>query len=183
MADLTTLDAVKAWAGIKGAADDDLLKALITAQSAYIQTWLNRTLAVTQYTEMRDGVANGDTLVLGNYPVTEVTAVTINGQPIPASPDYVASGYWFDDIAIYLAGYRMTKGRRNVKVVYKAGYADVPPELAQACTELVAFRYKERERIGHQSKSLGGETVAFTVKDFPPDVQTILNNYRKVVPI
>jgi len=183
MTDLTTLDAVKAWLSLEETTDDALLSSLISATSQYIQSWLNRTFAITQYTERRDGVPYGDTLVLRNHPVVSVSSVTMDGRVIPASPDYVSNGFWADDVAMYLVGYRMTKGRKNVAITYTAGYATVPLDIAQACTELVALRYSERGRIGHQSKTLNGEVVSFMVKDFPPDVQTILNNYREVVPI
>jgi len=183
MGDLTTLANVKAWLSLTETTDDALLAALISAVSNYIQTWLNRTIIEAPYSEARNGIAGGDTLVLANYPVQSVSSLTIDGQIIPQSPDYVASGYWSDDIAVYLVGYRMTRGRGNVRLSYTAGYSSVPLELAQACTELVALRYSERDRIGHQSKSLAGETVSFMIKDFPPDVLTILNNYRKVVPL
>jgi hypothetical protein len=163
--------------------DDALLSSLISAVSNYIQAWLNRSFAEAQYTEFRDGIPNGDTLVLANYPVISVSSVTISGQIIPPSPDYVTSGFWADEGALNLVGYRMNRGRRNVQITYTAGYATVPIEIAQACTELVALRYSERDRIGHQSKSIAGETVSFMVKDFPPDVLTILQNYKKVVPI
>ncbi|HUN48020.1 MAG TPA: hypothetical protein VMU85_15930, partial [Stellaceae bacterium] len=63
---------------------------------------------------------------------------------------------------------------------YTAGYPATPPEVEQACIELVALRYRERERIGHVSKSLAGETVAFSQKDMSDDIRTILSVYRRV---
>ena len=62
---------------------------------------------------------------------------------------------------------------------YTAGYAATPPEIAQACIELVCLRYKERDRIGQVSKNLAGEIVAFTQKDMPADVQTLIDQYRR----
>ena len=59
----------------------------------------------------------------------------------------------------------------------------MPAEIEQACIEVIAIRYKERDRIGQVSKSIGGETVSFSQKDFPDSVRTILNNYKKVVPM
>ena len=68
---------------------------------------------------------------------------------------------------------------QNVAVTYTAGFAATPPEIEQACIELVALRYKERDRIGHVSKGIAGETVTFQQKDMPPDVQTLLDQYRR----
>jgi hypothetical protein len=43
------------------------------------------------------------------------------------------------------------------------------------------MRYREKDRIGHVSKAIGQETVAFSLKDMPDSVRTILNEYRKVM--
>ena len=42
------------------------------------------------------------------------------------------------------------------------------------------FRSKEKDRIGHSSKTVNGETVAFQTSDVPADVKTLMNNWRKV---
>lgn len=62
-------------------------------------------------------------------------------------------------------------------------YSYTPQEIEQAVIELVAVRYRERSRIGENSKSIGGEVVSYNVKDFPDSVKTILNNYRRVVSV
>lgn len=62
-------------------------------------------------------------------------------------------------------------------------YSYTPQEIEQAVIELVALRYRERSRIGENSKSVGGEVVSYNVKDFPDSVKTILNNYRRVVSV
>lgn len=182
MSDLTTLANVKAWMGLTGNQDDALLSRLIAAASAYIETWTNRTFAAKQYSEVRDGTG-GQRLVFADYPVTAVASVVVNGNPIPASPTPSDAGYRFDSIRLMLTGYQFSRGLGNVELTYTAGYASIPPEIEQACIELVALRYKERDRIGHQSKSLAGETVTFMIRDFPDSVRTILANYRKVVPL
>ena len=74
----------------------------------------------------------------------------------------MSPGYRFDERFLYLTGYCFWPGVANVNVAYVAGYATVPPELEQAVIELIAAKYRERERIGHQSKSLAGEATTFT---------------------
>lgn len=59
-------------------------------------------------------------------------------------------------------------------------YSYLPLEVEQACIELVALRYQERQRIGQVSKSLAGEVVAFTQKDMQDDVAAALAPYRRV---
>lgn len=180
--DLTTLDNVKAWAGVKTSDDDALLSRLITAASAFIQTWINRSFAVAQYDEVRDGTG-GQVLMFANYPVSAVSSVMVDGRSIPAAADVTTVGYRFTDKRLTLNGYTFSRGLGNVQISYTAGYAAVPPEIEQACIEVVSLRYKERDRIGFQSKSLAGETVTFYIKDFTDSARTVLNNYRKVVPL
>ncbi len=75
-------------------------------------------------------------------------------------------------------------GIQNVVITYTAGYPSTPPEIAQACIELVALRYRERTRIGEVSKSLGGaETVTYSQKDLSDGIKTLLQQYRLVTPV
>ena len=182
MANLTTLSNVKAWLGVSSPTDDDLLTRLITAYSEYIQTWMNRTITHSDYSDVLDG-HGGATIMLPNYPVVAVASVVIDGQPVPVASSSTGAGYRFNSTMVVLNGYRFARGVQNVEISYSAGYAATPPELEQACIELVSMRYKERDRIGQASKSIGGEVVSFIVKDFPESVRTVLNNYRKVVPV
>jgi hypothetical protein len=71
-----------------------------------------------------------------------------------------------------------------VIVTYTAGYMTTPPDVAQACIELVCQRYRERTRIGEVSRALGGgETVTFSQKDMSDDVKLLLAQYRLVAPV
>lgn len=63
-------------------------------------------------------------------------------------------------------------------------YSYVPQDVEQACWELVGLRYKEKDRIGIQSKSLGGqETVSYFSGNMTASVIGLLNDYRRVAPI
>lgn len=178
--DLTTLDNVKAWLSppLTATGDDALLTRLVTAASGFIQTWLNRAIASQAYTETRDGDGGGK-LVFAYTPVTAVASLTIDGDPIPAAPNPHWRGYSFSPTMLYLQGRHFTPGFQNIVVSYTAGFESTPPEIEQACLELVALRYKERDRIGQVSKNLAGEVVAFTQKDMPADVQTLIDQYRR----
>lgn len=182
--ELANVEQVKNYLGITNVTDDALLTRLTKAASGFIQTWLNRDLGQQTYTEKRNGTG-GDTMLFANYPVTDVASVTINGQAIPQSPSELQRGYVNDDNALYLRNATFERGRLNVTLVYTAGYPEdeVPAELTQACVELVAHRYREKDRIGLVSKGLSGETIAFSQKDMPSDVRTVLGNYKKVAPL
>jgi hypothetical protein len=179
--DLTTLANVKGWFSppLTTTTDDALLTRLITAASQFILTWLDRTLVQQSYSEARNGTG-GTSLAFGNTPVSAVSALAIDGVAIPPAPDAVSPGYAFSATRLYLRGYAFTRGAQNVVLAYTAGYAATPPEVEQACIELVTLRYKERDRIGHVSKSLAGETVSFSQKDMSDDIKTLLSLYRRV---
>ena len=181
--DLTTVANLEGWLGLTNvqAPIPDQLQRLITAASAGIQSYISRTIRSLSYNETQDGTG-GVRLVLRNTPVTAVASVVINGAVIPPSPGYGQTGYIFSDTAIILRGYTFTQDDQNVQISYTAGYASTPGEIEQACLELCAFRWKGRDHIGHASKTINGETVAFIVKDMPDSVKTILTQYNSVVP-
>jgi len=63
-------------------------------------------------------------------------------------------------------------------------YGFIPFDLYQACAEQVAERYAYKSRIGHVSKSLGGqETMSYSLKDMNDATKMMLNPFRNVVPI
>lgn len=183
MADLTTLANVKAWLNVKTSTDDTLLDRLISACSTFVQSWLNRQILTATSTEVRHG-EGGTRLLLANYPVTAVQSLTINGRTIPPAADSTSPGYLFDDMEIALVGYEFCRGNFNVQVEYTAGFATVPLDIEQAVIETIGLRYKEKDRIGQNSISQGGQiTTSFMIKDLTPATLTTLTQYRRVVPL
>ncbi len=187
--DLCALADVTAWlqtgANPFPAVDDALLTRLITAASRFIESWLDRRIALCDWVEVRDG-NGGQRLVFANVPVTQVWSLSIDGLAIPPAPadGGFGAGYVFSPTELALRGYVFTRRAQNVSVTYTAGYATVPSDIAQACIELVCQRYRERSRIGEASKSLmSGETVTFSQKDMSDDVKTLLSQYRAVAPV
>jgi len=184
--DLTTLADVKAWLQIGQSAfpssDDALLTRLITAASEFIQNWLGRQIAQSDYAEMRDGTG-GRQLQFGAFPVSAVASLAIDEVAIVPSPSPTMPGYVFSPTQLSLRGYVFCRGAQNVAVTYTAGYAAVPPDLAQACIDLVALRYRERTRLGEVSKHLGAETVTFAQTDMSAATKSILQQYRAVSPV
>ncbi len=187
--DLTTLDDVKAWLQTGQDpypdTDDALLTRLITAASQFIQSWLNRQVASGDWQEVRDGTGV-QRLAFANSPVIAVLSLSIDGLAIPPAPSDggYGAGYVFSPTELALRGYVFTRRAQNVIVTYTAGYAATPPDVAQACIELVSQRYRERTRIGEVARALGGgETVSFSQQDMSPNVKLLLSQYRTVAPV
>jgi hypothetical protein len=191
MGDLTTLANLKMWVKQMGpneaaGLDDGILERLITAASAFIQTWLNRQIASQSYTETRDGHGKR-VMPLANYPVTAITGVTVDGVAIPPAPDTLSPGYRLVNDQVVLNGYLFPRGFGNVQIHYTAGYASTPMDIEQACIELCALKYRARDRIGLTSQAMGvagsSQTTAYNTKDMTDEIKTLLQRYRKVAPI
>jgi hypothetical protein len=168
--------------------DDLMLARLITAVSEFIRSYTQLKFDVENYTEYRSGKGWGQAmLVLKNQPIVSVTSLTIDDVAIPALPSNIPDpngvGFAYLPTHISLYGYEFSEGLDNIIAVYSAGYASVPYDLVQAAIELVTFKFREKERIGHKSKSLGGETVAFITAEMPDSVKAALNKYRRVIPV
>lgn len=200
--DLCTLSDVKAWLNVVpgNTANDAVLTRLITAASQAIKTWMARPLLQDTYTETYDGTGI-NRLTLRNFPITAVSALTVNGLTVPPATSPVSFGYLFDQYGLFLvggtawpanipqtpsiwAGSYFPKASQNVTVTYTAGYVSVPVDVTQACIELVAFKFQQRNHVGVTSRSLtaGGESVVYQSGFMPPEVQALLSVYRKVVP-
>ncbi|MGD0867881.1 MAG: hypothetical protein ABSA49_20285, partial [Rhizomicrobium sp.] len=78
--------------------------------------------------------------------------------------------------------YDFNSGDDGASVLISYGY--IPSDLADACIELVAERFKYSERIGERTHSLGGnETVSFDTTRFTPLVAAALQPYRNLLPV
>jgi hypothetical protein len=184
MGDLTTPANLKDWLNLTTDGADVLLARLITAVSAFIQgpEGIGYQVASQSYALVLDGHGS-DVLVLGRPPLTAVTSLTIDGTVIPLAATTTASGYRFSSSAVWLQGYAFTRGRGNVALTCTRGYAATPADLEQAALELIALRFKERDHIGQDSASMQGQNVTFSTRDMPASVKTVLQGYKKVVPV
>lgn len=167
-----------------GINDDIVLAKLIKSATQTILNYISREdIVADDYTDTRSGSGQKRMQVI-NTPINSVDSVTIDGVAIPASTGFDKPGYSYDKESIVLAGYVFPKGLDNVVIAYNGGFASVPDDIAQVCVELVALRNSSRTRIGHQSKSLAGETVSFITDDLTSAMKGILNQgYRRVVPL
>lgn len=106
-----------------------LVQRLISSCSAFIQNWMNRTVASTTYTQTFNG-QDMPTMMLPEYPVTAIGGVAVDGLALSARPalTYPAtysngSGYTFQETGqLALSGYLFTRGYNNVTVTWDAGY-------------------------------------------------------------
>lgn len=186
--DLTTLAAVEAYLGLPaGSPAEPLLSTLITAASQFIMSYCNRIFQAQSYTEYRDGVGYGvSELVTLGYPIISVQSVLISGNVIPSAniDQFPRSGFYAGLWYIGVEGYSIPRGRKNVKLVYTAGYAVIPADLSEACTELVALKYKQKDRIGISgSEGIDGQHISFKDIAMSAATQQTLMQYKRVIQI
>lgn len=180
--DLTTLAKVRAHLGMDATfvTDDTLIGTLITAASAWLKKQLgDRDICSATYTE--DFSGDGGTMIMpAQYPVTAVSALTIDGEAIAARLTWDGDGYVIvGGISIQLVGYTTSFGISNITLAYTAGYTTVPTDIDQAVIDLVAWRYRERNRIGQVSSSVGGELVTFSQFAAPMSVKNVIDVHRR----
>lgn len=179
---LSTIDSVKLKLGITGAASDALLQQYVTAACQTVESWLGRIIGSNTYTKVLNG--NGHrSAFLGQFPITAVSAVVVDGVSIPADPAATGYGYVFDELAIYLRGCAFSKGVQNISITYTAGYATIPTDISESVDEIVILNYNRRSHVDTSSKSLAGETVSYIQADMPKSAMSRLNNYKLVVPV
>jgi hypothetical protein len=92
-----------------------------------------------------------------------------------------------DEGRIELSGYRFTRGIKNCAAVYVGGIApapgvaNVPPDISLAVDEIAAIAYRNRDRLGLRSKSVGGDMVSFDKSAWSESVQRVIDRYKKVL--
>lgn len=181
--DLTTVQNAIAYLPEMMTAPPSLIQRLVTSSSSFIQTHLDRIFTIKTCTENRNG--NGHAVMpFYDYPVVALNSLVIDGQSI--SPYVQGSGtigYLFDIKTLYLKNGVFSKGIQNIAINYDAGYQTIPYEIEQVTIDLIALKYKQRERIGLLSVHMGTETTTYSRTDLTEDAKRLLQQYQRVTPI
>lgn len=173
---LTTLEKVKEWLKLQAVpADDELLQRLIDAASAFVGNWLGFDVLRHEVVRFVDG--NGrDELVLTDPHILAIKSITIDGRIIPADQYRHADWWLILDCACF------SRGRRNICITYDMGFDSVPADIENAVIDLVGLAYREKDRIGIQSKTLANETISYFKGAFSERSKLALQHYKRVVP-
>jgi hypothetical protein len=181
--ELATLDEVKGYMGLNVKDDDVLLTRLLGVASSWIRRFIDHDIfPVQSYTDPITGSGKGDTIWLVEWPVASITSLAYeDGRTIPqriAGSD----GWWLElPNIVHLHGYRIARGE-HAFCTYTAGWPEIPPEITQACVDIVTYEYKRRARIAQNSKNLPSETVTFDTKWASEYGRTVLAHWQRVAP-
>ena len=174
MADLTTYANVKSFLDLADDAHQTLLTSLVTRASDFVIAHTGRAIidpgSGNEITEIHDGIGKS-LITLRDYPVATITGMTLHSsadQTFDATTLIAAADYYVDlpmGQILRKSGVGFGFGRKSVQVVYRPGYGetvtDVPGHVEDAVIELIALKYRMREKLGITSDSLGDASRSF----------------------
>lgn len=98
-----------------------------------------------------------------------------DGTPLTAVTGTPAAGQY----SVQSGRYAFAAADAGTAVLVSYGF--VPADVEQACVELVGERYRTKDRIGENSKTLGGqETVSFSTDSMNKHVRELLQPFRRL---
>lgn len=176
---LATIDAVKQLLIDTSDKDDVRITACLTRASAIIERYCNRTFAQTAFVEFYDGTGT-DSLQLRNYPIIGTPTVLENGGALTVGTDPSLG----PEVLIYAREGRLVRNfsiwweyHNYYKISYSAGYATVPPEIADAAIEMTLIMLKEKDRVGLAQHTTGTVTSTY-IRSLPQAAQWALDLHR-----
>jgi len=187
---LITLAEYKTYAGIKSTNYDREIAGLIPRVSELVKKYCNKTFVdfvdvdkveyfngATSY-----GGAGQSKFILQESPVISVSEVALStdyGQNYNALTQYVD---WVQDgdevVAIGSQGF--IKYIRGYRVIYRAGYDDVPSDVALAIMDLVSY-YRQNDAAIHSTKAPGTNSVQIeyiSTTSLPAHIRRVLDLYK-----
>lgn len=200
MANLITLNQYKDFAGITGVGQDAKLNVIIPSISQAVKTYCGTSFVdyygidKVEYFDIKD---NGTTAVMvDESPLVSVSQVQERQSQADAYVTLItensdSSGKYeyvvdTDTDSIFrttdTADKAFPKGRKAVKVTYRAGYSATPQDLRLACFDLTKYYLKDERK---DRLSIAGAQVQNAVStslkdniDFPDHIKRILDFYK-----
>jgi hypothetical protein len=161
MADLITLQQYKDFAGLTGVTMDARINVIVDSVSQLVKNYCGTSLiddyssAKTEYFDIKDNITTR--VMLDEGPINAVTSVSERDSQADAYVTLIkensdSSGkyeYVVDDLTDSIvrtnenADKAFPKGRKAVKVTYRAGYSATPQDLRLACFDLTKYYLKD----------------------------------------
>ena len=157
----------------------------INNASWFCNNYTHRLLLSRSSTEYYSGDGT-NSLLVNNYPITAITHIYNDlARVYGAGTEITLTDLVFlpQDLAykIVYDGGVFTKGIKNLKVEYTAGYATIPWDLQEAALELCAFYWDnfENKLFGKVAMSMADGSIRLATTGIPKSVLTVLEHYRK----
>ena len=197
---LITLAQYKDFAGLNGVSEDAKLNVIIPSVSQAVKTYCGTSFvdffnsAKTEFFDIKDNHTNA--IMLDESPIVAITSVQERDSQ---SASYVTlisensdgSGkfeFTVDEETDTIfrtedtADKFFPKGRKAVKVVYRAGYANTPGDLKLALFDLVKYYLKDerKERLSISGAQISNQVTTSLRENigFPDHIKRILDFYK-----
>jgi hypothetical protein len=180
---LITRQEYKTYAGIKSTNEDAIVDALIPRVSQLVKNYCRRTFVDYMDSDKVEVFSGGfDKIILSETPVVTIATVqtsTDYGQTYTNLTEYTD---WVLDENCIVSLDRLgifPKLIKGYKVTYRAGYDDVPPDLALAVMDLVTY-YRKNDAAIHSPKAPGSNAVQIeyiTTTSLPAHIKRVLDQY------
>jgi hypothetical protein len=184
---LATLTEVKGYLGVTGTDQDAAVAAFVDAATRLMEHAARRHLEAATAVEYLNGTG-GRCLWLAEPPdggKAGVTSVHVDGARAWSAASLLAADqYLADGCTVERLDGIWPRGRHNVRVVYKAGFAAAPGDLRHACKVQAARFYAEWRAAGLglnvlQSHSVQGWAQSFLERcALDPQVAETVERYR-----
>lgn len=194
-ANLITLAEYKTSQGIESLKNDARLESLITSVSQLVKTYCANSFidyVTTDFTESFNLTWTTNSVQVSEGPLISVTTVE---ERTAYGEDYVelteVAHEFYADLAtdsIFRTnetGFIPWKqGPGSMRVVYKAGYTELPADLKLAVMDLVTYYYKDeykpRQNIGGTSKANETTSTQWRNVGFPDHIKRVLDLYKQI---
>lgn len=167
---------------------DAILTSIKGSVEAWVKNYCRDPFLVTTYTEYYDG-NGGNAIHVRHYPITEITEVNIDSDrdfaaaTAVAVANIISSDQNNSEGVVELFDEVFSEGQKNVKIVYKAGYATIPEDLQLAVKIICSreFMIHDKKMAGVVSQSVSDRTFTVDLEQIPRDAYTILQAYRRAL--
>jgi hypothetical protein len=190
---LITISEYKTYAGIKSSNYDKEIIGLIPRVSQFVKNYCNRTFVDYVDTDKVEYFNGGvSRFLLAETPVISVASVgysTDFGQTytnLTEYKDWILDGDEIRSLNTNAVNSLITVNRgfpeviRGYKVTYRAGYDDVPSDVALAIMDMVTY-YRKNDMSVHSTKAPGTNSVQIeyiSTTGLPAHIRRVLDMYR-----
>ena len=154
---------------------------LINSVSSRFESHCDRHFVSRAYTEYLDG--KGSSVIYPKqYPITAVESTHSDSGCKWLVKDLINSDNYrvVDENSIVLkSGMMFPDAVQNIKLVYTAGYTDIPYDLENACINEVLRTLNTFEEIGVSEKRSNDFLIKYITNSFLDETATVLNRYRR----
>ncbi len=189
MADLISKTTYKQAKAISSTKDDERLDIIIPAISSLVKTYCGNSFldyVTTPFTEYISVAWDEQKIILEEIPIIAIEEVWERGSETEDYIQLAVTDFVLErkTDSINRLDLLWPKGIESVKVVYTAGYTELPAPLTLALVDLVAYYiHGEYKSVKSLAASTISNVTTSTLKgniDFPDHIKRVLDMYRQL---